>query len=37
VTHNRENLQWFDRTINLRDGRIETDTAFDRRELPKTM
>ena len=27
VTHNRENLQWFDRTIYLRDGLIEQDSA----------
>jgi putative ABC transport system ATP-binding protein len=27
VTHNRENLQWFDRTICLRDGLIEKDSA----------
>jgi ABC-type lipoprotein export system ATPase subunit len=27
VTHNRENLEWFDRTIYLRDGRIEKDSA----------
>ncbi len=26
VTHNRENLEWFDRTIYLRDGLIEKDT-----------
>ena len=27
VTHNRDNLEWFDRTISLRDGLIEKDTA----------
>jgi len=27
VTHNRENLQWFDRTVCLRDGRLEQDTG----------
>lgn len=27
VTHNRENLDWFDRTLFLRDGRIEKDTG----------
>lgn len=26
VTHNRENLKWFDRTVYLRDGLIEKDT-----------
>ena len=27
VTHNRENLEWVDRTVYLRDGLIEKDTA----------
>ena len=27
VTHNRENLKWFDRTIYLRDGMIEKDSS----------
>jgi len=27
VTHNRENLEWFDRTLYLRDGMIEKDSA----------
>ena len=27
VTHNRDNLKWFDRTIYLRDGMIEKDSA----------
>lgn len=27
VTHNRENLSWFDRTVYLRDGLIEKDTT----------
>ena len=27
VTHNRDNLEWFDRTIYLRDGLIEKDSA----------
>jgi putative ABC transport system ATP-binding protein len=27
VTHNRENQEWFDRTIYLRDGMIEKDSA----------
>jgi putative ABC transport system ATP-binding protein len=27
VTHNRDNLEWFDRTIYLRDGLIEKDFA----------
>ncbi len=30
VTHNRDNLEWFDRTISLRDGLIEKDTAGSR-------
>src|SRR5210317_412848 len=25
VTHNRENLEWFDRTVYLRDGKVEKD------------
>lgn len=29
VTHNRDNLEWFDRTIYLRDGSIEKDTGAD--------
>ena len=27
VTHNRENLEWFDRTFYLRDGMIEKDST----------
>lgn len=27
VTHNRDNLEWFDRTVYLRDGSIEKDSA----------
>ncbi len=27
VTHNRDNLEWFDRTLYLRDGLIEKDTG----------
>jgi putative ABC transport system ATP-binding protein len=27
VTHNRDNLEWFDRTVYLRDGSIEMDSA----------
>ena len=30
VTHNRDNLEWFDRTVSLRDGSIEKDTACPR-------
>jgi len=38
VTHNRDNLQWFDRTVHLRDGRIESDTAEGSEvKLPKAM
>lgn len=29
VTHNRDNLEWFDRTIYLRDGSIEKDSGAD--------
>lgn len=37
VTHNRENLQWFDRTVHLRDGRIDNDSAFAGDKYPKAM
>ena len=37
VTHNRENLEWFDRTIYLRDGMIEKDTAGDSRSFSKAV
>ena len=37
VTHNRENLQWFDRTVYLRDGRVEKDVCNDRDELPQAI
>ena len=37
VTHNRENLQWFDRTVYLRDGRVEKDSLDVDGELPKAM
>ena len=37
VTHNRENLAWVDRTVSLRDGLIEKDTAVDRENLSQAM
>ncbi len=37
VTHNRDNLQWFDRTVNLRDGKVETDTFAAEGKLSKAM
>jgi len=37
VTHNRENLQWFDRTVYLRDGRVEKDLCHSRDELPQAI
>ncbi len=37
VTHNRENLQWFDRTVYLRDGRVEKDLCNARDELPQAI
>ena len=37
VTHNRENLQWFDRTVSLRDGSVESDTGYEEAELPRAM
>ncbi len=37
VTHNRENLEWVDRTVYLRDGLIEKDTADASGDLSKAM
>ena len=37
VTHNRENLKWFDRTVHLRDGQIDNDSAFAGDNYPKAM
>ena len=37
VTHNRENLKWFDRTIYLRDGMIEKDSTGDARSFSKAV
>lgn len=37
VTHNRDNLQWFDRTVILRDGRVESDSACSASVLPEAM
>ena len=37
VTHNRENLEWFDRTVYLRDGRVEKDLCHSRDELPQAI
>ena len=37
VTHNRENLQWFDRTVYLRDGQVEKDVHSSRDELPQAI
>jgi putative ABC transport system ATP-binding protein len=37
VTHNRENLRWFDRTVTLRDGRVEKDSAVVGEELSQAM
>jgi putative ABC transport system ATP-binding protein len=37
VTHNRENQKWFDRTVHLRDGRLESDSAQKDAEFPKAM
>lgn len=30
VTHNRDNLQWFERTVTMRDGRVEGDVGDSR-------
>ncbi len=37
VTHNRENLEWFDRTIYLRDGMIENDSDGTNGQLSKAV
>jgi len=37
VTHNRENLQWFDRTVYLRDGQVEKDVHSSLDELPQAI
>jgi putative ABC transport system ATP-binding protein len=37
VTHNRENLEWFDRTVYLRDGLIEKDTGNSDCSLSQAM
>jgi len=37
VTHNRENLQWFDRTVYLRDGQVEKDVYNSCDELPQAI
>jgi len=37
VTHNRENLRWFDRIVYLRDGRIDRDVCNARDLLPQAI
>ena len=37
VTHNKENLEWVDRTLSLRDGLIEKDTAGSDRNLSQAV
>jgi putative ABC transport system ATP-binding protein len=37
VTHNRDNLEWFDRTLYLRDGLIEKDTGRSDCSLSQAM
>jgi putative ABC transport system ATP-binding protein len=37
VTHNRDNLKWFDRTIYLRDGRIENDSVTTRDSIAEAV
>ena len=37
VTHNRENLEWFDRTVYLRDGQVEKDVQGCRNQLPQAI
>lgn len=37
VTHNRDNLEWFDRTVYLRDGLIEKDVCGGRENFSQAM
>jgi len=37
VTHNRENLKWFDRTVSLRDGRVDRDVRSSCDVLPQAI
>lgn len=37
VTHNSENIPWFDRTLKLRDGRIVEDSGAGKSELSKAV
>ena len=37
VTHNRENLEWFDRTVYLRDGQVEKDVQSCLDQLPQAI
>ena len=37
VTHNRDNLQWFDRTVYLRDGQVEKDVPAQGESLSQAM
>jgi putative ABC transport system ATP-binding protein len=37
VTHNRENLKWFDRTVSLRDGRVDRDVRSSCNVLPQAI
>lgn len=37
VTHNRENLRWFDRTVYLRDGRVDRDVCNTCDQLPQAI
>ena len=37
VTHNRDNLEWFDRTVYLRDGVVEKDTGKSACSLSQAM
>lgn len=37
VTHNQENRRWFDRTISLKDGRIDPDLSVRRQPLAEVV
>jgi len=37
VTHNMENLKWFDRTVHMRDGKLESDSGARGEQLSRAM
>ena len=37
VTHNRDNMEWFDRTVTLRDGQVDKDSGAAGRRLSRAI